>query len=109
MNIYDVIRSAACDLDSDGTSKCLNCYLKLNKAVGMDGIHTNIQKELSEEISLPLCMIFRKSLDEGVVPPDWRAADVVPLYKKGAKNHPSNYLPVSLISVVYKILEILII
>ena len=82
--------------------------LKLNKAAGMDGIHTNILKALSEEISLPLCMIFRKSLNEGVVPLDWRAADVVPLYKKGAKNNPSNYRPVSLTSVVCKILESII-
>ena len=35
-------------------------HLKLNKAVGMDGINTNILKALSEEISLPLCMIFRE-------------------------------------------------
>ena len=47
----------------------------------MDGIYTNILKALSE-MSLPLCMIFKKSLDEGVVPLDWRAANVVPLYKK---------------------------
>ena len=53
--------------------------LKLNKAAGMDGIHTNILKALSEELSLSLCMIFSKSLNEGVVPLDWRAADVVPM------------------------------
>ena len=58
--------------------------LKLNKAAGMDGIHTNILKALSEEMSLPLCMIFKKSLDQGVVPFDWRAANV-PLYKKVPK------------------------
>ena len=38
--------------------------LKLNKAAGMDGIHTNILKALSEEMSLPLCMIFKS--DTGV-------------------------------------------
>ena len=42
------------------------------------------------------------------MPLDWRAEDVVPLYKKGAKNHPSNYRPVSLTSVVCKILESII-
>ena len=73
--------------------------LKLNKAAGMDGIHTNILKALSEEMSLPLCMIFKKSLDQRVVPFDWRTANVVPLYKKGSKNIPSNYRPVSLTSV----------
>ena len=82
--------------------------LKLNKAAGMDGIHTNILKALSEEMSLPLCMLFKKSLDQGVVPFDWRAANVVPLYKKGSKYLPSNYRPVSLTSVVCKILESII-
>ena len=48
----------------------------------MDGIHTSILKALSEEMILLLCMLFKKSLDEGVVPLDWRAANVVPLYKK---------------------------
>ena len=76
--------------------------LKLNKAAGMDGIHSNILKTFSEEICLPLCIIFRKSLES-----DWRAADVVPLHK-GAKNHPSNYLPINLTSVVCKILESII-
>ena len=61
-------------------------------------------KALSEEMSLPLYMIFKKSLDQGVVPFDWRAANVVPLYKKGSKNL-INYRPVSLTSVVCKILE----
>ena len=41
--------------------------LKLNKAAGMDGIHTNILKALSEEIILALCMIFKKSLENIVV------------------------------------------
>ena len=59
--------------------------LKLNKAAGMDGIHTNTLKALSEEMSLPLCMIFKKLLDEGVVPLDWRAANVVPMYTKVPK------------------------
>ena len=82
--------------------------LKLNKAAGMDGIHTNILKALSEEMSLPLWMIFKKSLEQGVVPFDWRAANVVAMYKKGSKNLPSNYRPVSLPSVVCKILESII-
>ena len=41
----------------------------------------------------------------GEVPEDWRIASVVPLFKKGSKNNPGNYRPVSLTSVVGKLLE----
>ena len=79
--------------------------LKLNKAAGMDGIHTDILKALSEEMSSLLCILFKKSLDEGGVPLDWRAANVVHMYEKGANNILSNYQPVSLTSVVCTIFE----
>uniref|UniRef100_K7F0K2 Reverse transcriptase domain-containing protein n=1 Tax=Pelodiscus sinensis TaxID=13735 RepID=K7F0K2_PELSI len=41
----------------------------------------------------------------GVVPLDWRIANIVPIFKKGEKSDPGNYRPVSLTSVVCKILE----
>ena len=43
--------------------------------------------------------------DTGEVPQDWRDANVVPIFKKGDRHQPSNYRPVSLTSVVYKVLE----
>ena len=50
-------------------------------------------------------MIFRKSLDTGVVPRLWRQANVVPIFKKREKAESSNYRPISLTSVVGKMLE----
>ena len=41
----------------------------------------------------------------GEVPQDRRIANVVPLFKKGSKNNLGNYRPVSLTSVVGKLLE----
>ena len=41
----------------------------------------------------------------GEVPEDWRIANVVPLFKKGSRDNPGNYRPVSLTSVVGKLLE----
>ena len=39
------------------------------------------------------------------MPEDWRVANVVPLFKKGCREKPGNYRPVSLTSVVGKLLE----
>ena len=39
---------------------------------------------------------------KGMVPIDWRAANVTPLYKKRNKGSPGNYRPVSLTSVVWQ-------
>ncbi|XP_038671336.1 uncharacterized protein LOC119975618, partial [Scyliorhinus canicula] len=52
-----------------------------------------------------LALIFRSSLATGIVPEDWRIANVVPLFKKGSRDNPGNYRPVSLTSVVGKVLE----
>ena len=56
----------------------------------------------------PLTLLFDKSLNEGVIPDDWRKAIVSPIFKKGNKKDPSNYRPVSLTSVVCKLCEKLI-
>ena len=50
-------------------------------------------------------MLFQTSLDQGLVPSDWRLADIVPLYKKGDKMQAGNYRPVSLTSITCKLLE----
>ena len=44
----------------------------------------------------------------GCVPTDWRLANITPLFKKGANSDPSNYWPVSLTSVVCKLMESII-
>jgi hypothetical protein len=42
-------------------------------------------KELAEELSIPLTHIFNKSLHEGIVPQDWKTANVTPIHKKEEK------------------------
>ena len=52
--------------------------------------------------------MFNLSLEEGIVPSEWKVANITSLFKKGSRNKPENYRPVSLTSVVCKLLEILI-
>uniref|UniRef100_A0A8C3F2F9 Reverse transcriptase domain-containing protein n=1 Tax=Chrysemys picta bellii TaxID=8478 RepID=A0A8C3F2F9_CHRPI len=80
-------------------------HLNGTKSGGPDDLHPRILKELAREIAGPLAIIFNESLNSGVVPLDWRIANVVPIFKKGKKSDPGNYRPVSLTSVVCKVLE----
>uniref|UniRef100_A0A8C5M6F8 Reverse transcriptase domain-containing protein n=1 Tax=Leptobrachium leishanense TaxID=445787 RepID=A0A8C5M6F8_9ANUR len=73
--------------------------------MGPDGIHPKLLKELSDVIAKPLTDLFNQSLLTGVVPEDWKLANVVPIYKKGSREESGNYRPVSLTSVVGKLME----
>lgn len=75
------------------------------KSLGPDELHPRVLKELAETISEPLAIIFERSWRIGEVPADWRRANVVPIFKKGKKDDPNNYRPVSLTSIPGKILE----
>ena len=82
--------------------------MKDNKSPGVDGIPPKLLKEIVEQISTPLAKLFNLSLEEGIVPSEWKEANITPLFKKGSRNKPENYRPVSLTSVVCKLLETLI-
>ena len=43
-----------------------------------------------------------------LVPLEWKEANIIPLFKKGSRNKSENYRPVSLTSVICKLLERLI-
>ncbi|KFO70702.1 hypothetical protein N303_03709, partial [Cuculus canorus] len=79
--------------------------LNIYKSMGLDGIHPRVLKELADVLSKPLSVIFQRSWLTGEVPLDWRLADVVPIYKKGCREDAGNYRPVSLTSVLGKVME----
>ena len=78
--------------------------LKQNKSPGPDEIHPMILKKCSRTLSHSLCELFNMSFAQGVVPDQWKQADIVPLHKKGPKDR-ENYRPVSLTSIVSKVCE----
>ena len=49
------------------------------------------------------------SLQDGIVPLEWKEANIIPLFKNGqSRNKSVNYRPVSLTSVICKLLEAII-
>ena len=76
-----------------------------NKSTGVDLVSSRLLRECQEELILPLKLLFNKSMQEGIVPSLWKCANVTPIFKKGNKCEAGNYRPISLTSVVIKILE----
>ena len=73
--------------------------IKYHSTAGPDGITSMFLKETKVQVAVPLAIIYRKSLQEGRVPSDWKKANVTPIFKKGTKGEAKNYRPVLLTSI----------
>lgn len=87
---------------------CKLSKINVNKSMGPDEIHGKIIYEMRNELVKPLTHLFNLSLKTGFIPQDWRDANVIPIFKKGSMSAASNYRPVSLTSILGKILESII-
>jgi hypothetical protein len=79
--------------------------LDINKSTGLDGIHPLVLKKCSKTLCVPLSMLFTKSFKAGALPSCWKFANVTPIFKKGSKTCALNYRPISLTSILCKIME----
>ena len=68
-------------------------------------IHPRMLQELVDIIAEPISIHLNKTLQYGYILVDWKRAYVSPIYKKGAKNQVENYRPISLTSLVCKLIE----
>ena len=79
--------------------------LNAGKTPGPDKWHPLLLKSVADLISLPLSILFQKSLNEGILPSQWLNACITAIHKKGEKGIPDNYRPVSMTSIICKLME----
>ena len=89
---------------SEFVSKCI-IQLKSNKATGLDKISARMIKDAVSVITPSLTKLFNLSIQEKVFPNNWKSARIIPIYKSGDKQNPSNYRPISILPTISKILE----
>ncbi len=79
--------------------------LQTNKACGYDLISHRMLKGTITSVSKPLAILFNRSVNECQFPMAWKLASVIPIFKKGCPQTPSNYRPISLLSCLGKVME----
>ena len=80
--------------------------LNASKPAGPDEMLPKLIKIISNSIVKPLTMLFNRSLQLGQVPYQWKMANISAIFKnKGEAHDPSNYRPISITSILGKILE----
>ena len=75
------------------------------KAIGLDDLSSRFLHDGADLILSPVTHIINISVITETVPASFKEARVVPLFKKGSRLDPGNYRPVSILSVLSKILE----
>lgn len=73
------------------------------KASGVDGIMPWMIRFGGASMVRVLCVMFRAMWKLCYIPLDWKRALLVPIFKKGDPSEPSNYRPISLLSVPGKV------
>ena len=77
-------------------------------ACGPDGIPSHLIKELKHEVVLPLTILVNRCLEEGYFPECLKIGKVRPVFKRGARNKLKNYRPITITSVIGKIIECIV-
>jgi hypothetical protein len=92
------------DITIDYTLRQLK-LLDTTKSSGLDYVHAKLLKDAAPAVAGPLCVIMNSSLRTGQIPADWKRAKVTAIYKDGDSTDPSNYRPISVLSICMKIFE----
>ena len=95
-------------IDTDITTEDVRHHLQQmnpHKSPSPDWVHPLVIEELADTFAVPLATLFDVSLRSGVLPMAWKTTVVCPMYKSGGRRAPGDYRPVSLTSVVGKLMK----
>ena len=79
--------------------------LSSTSAPGPDGVPASLLKNCRKELSKPLYILWRSSLDTGTIPEELLLVMICPIHKGGSRAVTKNYRPVALTSHLIKIFE----
>ena len=79
--------------------------LDTTKACGPDQLSPHVLKHCAYQLAPSLALLFNLSMSASVLPSNWKLAHVAPIHKKGPRDDVENYRPVSLLSILSKVME----
>ena len=79
--------------------------VEVTKAAGLDQISGKFLKDGARILAKPISELCNLSMTLGSFPDACKIAKVKPLFKKGSKTDPSNYRPISLLALLSKVFE----
>ena len=81
--------------------------VRIDKSPGPDGLHPKLLRALAEDPAFVEAVfeLFCCCAENKRIPSDWKLANVVALHKKGPRNDPRKYRPVSLTSILSKLYQ----
>ena len=85
-------------------SRCIQ-DMSASRAVGLDGVPLFAVRRCFPVVGPHLLRLINLSMMTGVFPECWKSACIVPIPKSGDLTKPSNHRPISLLSVLSKVLE----
>ena len=107
LNSYDYLTNINLSITSDEVyAAIMDC--KNNYSYGPDGIPSAVLHLCANNMSLPLSILFNKSLSCMIFPKIWKEFLIIPLFKSGARGNVSNYRPIAKLSAIPKLFEALI-
>ena len=71
----------------------------------MDGISTNLLKDIKYLIRKPLTLIINQCLETGIFPSKLKIAKVIPILKRGDATIFDKYRPISILPSLSKVFE----